>query len=342
MFIDEAAVYVKAGDGGKGCLSFRREKFIPFGGPDGGDGGDGGNVIFRASSRKSTLIDFRYKPNIKSTRGMYGMGADRHGKNGEDKIVLVPVGTLIYDADSAFLIADLDRENTEFIVAKGGRGGRGNAKFKSSTNQAPRHFEEGTEGEERNLRLELKLMADVGLVGFPNAGKSTLISVVSNAHPKTADYPFTTLNPSLGVIRADDERSFVIADIPGIIEGAHSGAGLGIRFLKHIERTGVILYLIDLMGYEGKNPQDTFVVLKNELMQYNPALLDKKQVVVLNKIDLDPDADKIRELEEQIRKIGNLQVCSISAVSRKGIKELIWMLAGLVFEEKAKISNENK
>jgi len=330
VFIDEATVYVKAGDGGNGCVSFRREKYVPFGGPDGGDGGNGGDVIFRASSRKSTLIDFKYKPHIKSTRGVHGKGSGLHGKNGADKILLVPVGTLIYDKEDSLLIADLDREGAECIAAKGGKGGRGNARFKSSTNQAPRHFEEGTAGEERDLRLELKLMADVGLVGLPNAGKSTLISVISNARPKTADYPFTTLEPSLGVVEPDDENSFVIADIPGLIEGAHDGRGLGIRFLKHIERTGVILYLIDLSGHDGKKPQDSFRVLKKELEEYNPALLEKKQLVALNKKDLESDSGKIKALEGEMKKISGLDVYSVSAATGRGIKELVWKLLELV------------
>ncbi|RMF94438.1 MAG: GTPase ObgE [Candidatus Schekmanbacteria bacterium] len=340
MFIDEATVYVKAGDGGNGCVSFRREKFVPFGGPDGGDGGKGGDVIFRASSRKSTLIDFKYKPHIKAARGVHGKGSGLHGKNGEDKIVLVPVGTLIYDKEDSSLIADLDCEGAECVVAKGGRGGRGNARFKSSTNQAPRTFEEGEKGEERTLRLELKLMADVGLVGFPNAGKSTLISVVSNAHPKVGDYPFTTLEPSLGVIKVDEENSFVIADIPGLIEGAHKGSGLGLRFLKHIERTGVILYLIDYLGFKEKSPIEIFATLKAELYQYNPELLNKKQIIALNKIDLESDESKIKKVEDEIRQKSDLEVYSISAIRKKGLKKLIWRLNELILKSREE-KNEN-
>ena len=337
MFIDSAKVFVKAGDGGNGCASFRREKYVPYGGPNGGDGGDGGSVIFRATLSKSTLIDFRYQPHIRAGKGMHGKGSDLHGKNGEDKVLMVPIGTLIYDIEDSSLVCDLDSEGKEFVVARGGRGGRGNTHFKSSTNQAPRNAEKGEPGEEKELRLELKLMADVGLVGFPNAGKSTLISVVSHAHPKIADYPFTTLAPSLGVVDAGDERSFVIADIPGLIEGAHDGTGLGLRFLKHIERTRALLYLVDIMGYDGKTPVEIFRILREELSQYNLELLDKKQMIVINKTDLEPDQKKIAALKKKLKEeSGGLKVMDISAVAQKGLKELVREIAKMVVSGRKK------
>ncbi len=282
-FIDEAEIHVKAGDGGVGCVSFRREKFVPKGGPDGGDGGKGGDVVFRANRQLGTLLDFQYKTKYNAGRGEHGLGARKTGKSGKDVVIEVPVGTLIRDAGSGKIIADLVNDNDEMVIAKGGRGGRGNEWFATSTNQAPRQFEQGEPGDERDLRLELKLLADVGLVGFPNAGKSTLISVVSAARPKIADYPFTTLVPNLGIVGVREGESFVMADIPGLIEGAHGGKGLGHQFLKHIERTRVLAFLI-----EGTSPDPLrdYLVLLEELDQFDEVLLEKPRLVALTKADI--------------------------------------------------------
>jgi len=347
VFIDEIKVFVKAGDGGNGCVSFRREKYVPKGGPDGGDGGNGGSIIFKATKNKSTLIDFHFKPHIKAERGAHGKGSNLHGRDGRDKVVQVPVGTLIYDLNGSKLMVDLKEDGQEFCVARGGKGGRGNARFRSSVNQAPRNAEKGSNGEERWLRLELKLLADVGLVGFPNAGKSTLISKISKAKPKIADYPFTTLNPNLGVVLLNDDKSFVMADIPGLIEGSHEGAGLGLKFLKHIERTNVLIYLLDVNGYEGKNPVENLKALRKELKSYNSNLLKKPQIVVINKIDLLPSSpvqpffegkevgvrDKkkiIEELKEKIKRVCKAKVFAISAATGEGIKEMVYSLGEML------------
>jgi len=349
VFIDETKIFVKAGDGGNGCVSFRREKYVPRGGPDGGDGGNGGNIIFKATKNKSTLINFHFNPHIKAEKGSHGKGSDLHGKNGKDKIMQVPLGTLVYYPDSSALVVDLKEDGQEFCVARGGKGGRGNARFKSSANRVPRNAEKGMAGEERWLRLELKLLADVGLVGFPNAGKSTLISKISKAKPKIADYPFTTLHPNLGVVVLNDEKSFVVADIPGLIEGAHDGVGLGVKFLKHIERTKILVYLLDINGYEGKDTIENLKSLRNELKSYNLELLKKPQIVVINKIDLfhsssviEPREEEqgvkgrekiVKDLKAEIKKTCRAKVFAISAVTGEGTKEMLKGL-GEMLEDK--------
>jgi GTP-binding protein len=289
-FIDEATIEVRAGDGGNGCVSFRREKYIPFGGPDGGDGGDGGSVYLEAESAVNTLIDFRHNRKFLAERGQNGMGKNRTGKSGEDLIVKVPVGTLVHEEDTGELVGDLVREGERLLVARGGFHGLGNTRFKSSTNRAPRQSKPGTPGEVRHLRLELKLLADVGLLGMPNAGKSTLIRAVSSARPKVADYPFTTLHPNLGVVRVAEHRSFVMADVPGLIEGAAEGAGLGVRFLKHLSRTRLLLHLVDI-GPLADPVVDSAVILK-ELEQFSPELAGRERWLVFNKVDLVAPAER--------------------------------------------------
>lgn len=286
LFLDTAKITVKSGNGGNGCISFRREKYVPKGGPNGGDGGKGGDVVFKADSSLSTLIDFRYKRLYKAQNGKHGSGGDKTGRNGEDIEIRVPCGSLIKDADSGYILADLTTSGDEFVAAKGGKGGRGNSHFATPTNQAPRYAENGQEGEEKVVEIELKLLADVGLVGLPNAGKSTLISKISAAKPKIADYPFTTLVPNLGIVHYKEFQSFVVADIPGLIEGAHLGKGLGIRFLKHIERTKVLIFLIDSTTIPLKeNKTEDYDTLVNELSSYDTKLIDKPKVICFTKID---------------------------------------------------------
>lgn len=318
MFIDQATIYVKAGDGGKGAISFRREKYVPKGGPDGGDGGDGGSVILETDHNLTTLLDFRYKKIYKAQNGEPGKGSMKNGKNGKDIIIKIPVGCIIKDAQTGEILADMDKDKMRFVVAKGGKGGRGNVWFATPTNQTPRFAEDGKPGEEREIFIELKLLADVGLVGFPNAGKSTLISVVSAAKPKIADYPFTTLEPNLGIVQYRDFKSFVVADIPGLIEGAHQGKGLGIKFLKHIERTKILLFLIDITS---QNPSKDFEILWNELKSYSDELVKKDYLVALTKADL---ADE--EILTKIKKSSfykRHKPLIISSVARVGIVELI-------------------
>jgi GTP-binding protein len=321
-FVDEVKIHVKAGDGGRGCVSFRREKFVPMGGPDGGDGGDGGDVRFRVDSELGTLLDFRYKVHYKAESGAHGMGKKMHGKGGEDLIVRVPPGTLIHDGETGELLADLTEPGQEVLLLKGGMGGRGNARFVSSTNRAPRHAQPGTPGEERSLQLELKLLADVGLVGMPNAGKSTLISAVSAARPKIADYPFTTLVPNLGVVRYGSYKTFVMADIPGLIKGASEGHGLGTRFLKHVERTDLFLHLVDLSDLQSGDPLENFEMINRELLRHKPELLDKTQLVVLSKIDITEVRTRMVEVAPYFSSRG-YRVFPISAVTGEGIKELV-------------------
>lgn len=316
MFIDQAKIYVKAGDGGNGCLSFRREKYVPKGGPDGGDGGKGGDVIFLADKHLRTLLDYRYKKHFKAERGKHGQGANKFGRSGKNTIIKVPLGTLIKNAETGETIADLTTHNQQATIAKGGKGGRGNARFATPTNQAPRKFEYGQKGEDFNLTLELKLLADVGLVGMPNAGKSTLLSHISAAQPKIADYPFTTLVPNLGLVKYKQINSFVVADIPGLIEGAHGGKGLGIQFLRHIERTRVIAYLID-----GQS-EDVFgdlTTLKSELQNYDQKLVTKPSFIIITKIDIKPvsEIEDIKEIE-----ISGIDWLAISAVTGQGIGEV--------------------
>src|SRR5438105_3523658 len=293
MFIDEAKIRVKAGGGGNGCVAFRREKYVPRGGPSGGDGGKGGDIYMESSERHNTLVHFRFNPEYKAQRGRHGEGANKTGREGEDIILKVPVGTILYDDETGEKIHDFSQPDERIVVARGGRGGRGNARFATSTHQAPTEHEEGRAGQERRLRLELKLLADVGLVGFPNAGKSTLISRLSAARPKIADYPFTTLEPQLGVVQLEDFRSFVIADIPGLIEGAHQGQGLGDRFLRHIERTRLLAHLVDVSEFSGREPVHDFEVIMEELKAFSEELASKPMLLVGAKIDAAQDPARV-------------------------------------------------
>ncbi len=322
MFIDEVKIRVKAGDGGNGCLAFRREKYVPRGGPSGGDGGHGGDVILYASEHYNTLLHFRFNPEHKAERGRHGEGSNRTGRDGASVELPVPVGTIAYDAETGDLLHDFTEPEERFLVARGGRGGRGNARFATSTHQAPTEHEPGKPGEERHLRLELKLLADVGLVGFPNAGKSTLISRISAAHPKIADYPFTTLEPHLGVVRLDDLRSFVVADIPGLIEGAHQGHGLGTRFLRHIERTRLLAHLVDVSEASGRDPVNDFDIVMNELASFSPALPSKRMLVVATKMDVAQNPGRIESLRKMAEEKG-LPFYSISGVTGQGIDQLM-------------------
>jgi GTP-binding protein len=318
-FIDEVFITVQSGDGGRGCVSFRREKFIPRGGPDGGDGGKGGDVILQSISHRRTLYPFRFKRQFKAKNGVPGQGKKKTGKNGENLIIEIPPGTLVTDADTNDLLKDFTQPGESFMAATGGRGGQGNSRFKTSTKRAPRYAQPGEPGQFFKLKLELKLLADVGIIGLPNAGKSTLISVISSATPKIADYPFTTLDPILGVVQPDQEESFVVADIPGLIEGAHQGAGLGIRFLKHIERTRILVHLVDVSNIDPQNPLASYETINGELAQYNPLLMEKPQILVLNKMDI-PGTEPIAEIFQEAVK--DRPVLMISAATRKGIDAL--------------------
>jgi len=318
-FIDEAIITVCSGDGGRGCVSFRREKFIPRGGPDGGDGGKGGDIVLKTTSRKRTLYQFRYQKHFKAKNGAHGQGKQKTGKNGQDLIIELPPGTLVTDVDTGQAIKDLVKCDETFVPARGGRGGQGNARFKTSKNRAPRFAQPGESGETKTLKLELKLLADVGIIGLPNAGKSTLITAVSSARPKIGDYPFTTLFPSLGVVQTGWAEPFVVADIPGLIKGAHKGTGLGIRFLRHIERTRILVHLIDVSALDMDNPLHSYNVVSKELAMYNRKLTEKTQIVVLNKIDL-PD---VREAAKKFQSaLKEKQVILISALTGKGIENL--------------------
>lgn len=321
MFIDEAEIRVKAGDGGNGCMAFRREKFVPRGGPSGGDGGKGGDVILESSQRHNTLVHFRFNPQHQAERGRHGEGSNRHGRQGKSILLKVPVGTQVFNAETEELVFDFDRPGMRHIVAQGGHGGRGNARFATSTNQAPRRCEPGAPGEQFRLRLELKLLADVGLVGFPNIGKSTLISRISAARPKIADYPFTTLRPNLGVVALPDERSFVVADIPGLIEGAHEGHGLGMQFLRHVERTRVLLHLIDVSEFSGRPPGHDFDVIMKELKEFGGGLAEKPMLVVASKMDV-ASPEKVEALKELAVR-HELPFYAISSVTGEGLPTLI-------------------
>src|ERR1700683_516010 len=334
MFIDEAKIRVKAGDGGNGCMAFRREKFVPRGGPSGGDGGRGGDVVMEASQSHNTLIHFRYNPEHKGQRGEHGMGSNCTGLDGKSTVLQVPVGTVVYDQETGEVVHDFQQPDERIIVAKGGRGGRGNQHFATSTHQAPREHELGRAGEERSYRLELKLLADVGLVGFPNAGKSTLISRISAARPKIADYPFTTLEPNLGVVTVGEEpeqRSFVVADMPGLIEGAHLGSGLGPQFLRHIERTRLLLHLVDVSDGSGRpDPGEDFKVINHELASFtecagNHPLEEKPMIVAATKIDV-ANPEKLKKLAAHAKR-QKLEFHAVSAVTGEGIDELKWALA---------------
>ena len=326
MFIDEAKIHVAAGAGGNGCLAFRREKFVPRGGPSGGDGGRGGDVLLESNPHLNTLLKFRYNREFRAGRGGHGEGSNRHGEDGADTIVALPVGTVVYSLASGDKLWDFDQADQRVIAAKGGRGGRGNARFATSTNQAPRRTEPGAPGEERDLRLELKLLADVGLVGFPNVGKSTLISRLSAAHPRIADYPFTTLEPSLGVVGLDEERSFVMADIPGLIAGAHEGKGLGIRFLRHVERTRLLLHLIDVAELSGRDPVEDYGIILNELRSFSAVVAEKPMLLVASRIDAAGENDRLARLRGFCNDHG-MPLYEISAVTGQGLGELkqaIW------------------
>jgi GTP-binding protein len=321
-FIDEAKIYIKAGDGGRGCVSFRREKFVPRGGPDGGNGGKGGDIIIRADSSHRTLLDLKYRQHHVAKHGGHGKGSNRTGKNSSDVEIIVPVGTLVKDADNGDILADLTVDGQSCTAARGGVGGKGNAHFATSTNQAPRYAQDGIQGEERWIILELKLLADVGIIGLPNVGKSTFISKVSAAKPKIADYPFTTLAPHLGVVRYGDMKSFVIADIPGLIEGAHEGMGMGTRFLRHIERTSVLLHILDISNEPNSNAWQNFETINRELTLFGSTLMEKPQVVAINKIDLPPTRERYKK-EIDIFEEKGIKVFAFSAVTGEGINTVI-------------------
>ena len=321
MFVDEVEIHVRAGDGGRGCVSFRREKYVPRGGPNGGDGGRGGSVILEADEGLGTLLDFRYKRHYTAQRGGHGEGSDRHGASGDDLVLRVPVGTTIHEPHAGVLLGDLTANGERLEVARGGRGGRGNARFATSTNRAPRRADPGEAGEERTLRLELRLLADVGVVGFPNAGKSTLVSRLSAARPKIADYPFTTLVPTLGLVRLDEEQSFVIADVPGLIPGASEGKGLGLRFLRHLERTRLLVHLLDLDPATGRDPVEDWKTIQAELREYSPELAARPQLIAANKIDLDGAAPRLKRVVAMARR-RRLPVFPLAARTGQGLAEL--------------------
>ncbi|WP_257346295.1 GTPase ObgE [Pseudalkalibacillus decolorationis] len=325
MFVDQVQVFIKSGDGGNGMVAFRREKYVPDGGPAGGDGGKGGNVIFEVEEGLRTLMDFRYNRHFKAKRGENGMSKNMHGRNAENLVVKVPPGTVITDANTGEQIADLVEHRQQAVIAKGGRGGRGNTRFASPSNPAPELAENGEPGEEREITLELKVLADVGLVGFPSVGKSTLLSVVSAARPKIAEYHFTTLSPNLGVVETEDNRSFVMADLPGLIEGAHEGIGLGHQFLRHIERTRVIVHVIDMSGMEGREPYDDFLKINEELRQYNLRLTERPQLIVANKMDIPEAADQLERFKEKIN--GDYLIFPISAITKEGVRDLLYTIA---------------
>lgn len=321
-FIDEAKIEVWAGDGGNGCCSFRREKYIPKGGPDGGNGGNGGNVIAKTDSGLGTLMDMRSQKHYRAERGENGRGANQFGAYGQDVVLRLPLGTMVFDDDTGELIADLTKPDQEVILAKGGKGGRGNSCFATATHQTPLEFELGTEGQHYVLRLELKLLADVGLLGLPNAGKSTLISAISRARPKIADYPFTTLVPQLGVVSVGEGAAFTVADIPGLIEGAHEGHGLGIQFLRHIERTRVLLHLLDIQDPAHPDPIHNYEMIRQELAAYSPGLMDRPEIVVITKMDLPDVQERMPEIRKKLEK-KKCTVMAISAVTRAFVSELI-------------------
>ena len=335
MFVDEAKIRVKAGDGGNGCMAFRREKFVPRGGPSGGDGGRGGDVIMESSERHNTLVHFRFNPEYKAERGRHGEGSNKTGREGESIVLKVPVGTIVYDELTGEVVHDFSHPDEHVVIARGGRGGRGNARFATSTHQAPREHEEGRPGEERDLRLELKLLADVGLVGYPNAGKSTLISRISAAKPKIADYPFTTLQPNLGVVvvgEPPDDVSFVVADIPGLIEGASEGAGLGTQFLRHIERTRCLAHLVDVSDSSGRpDPVQDYDVITRELANFGSGLDAKPTIVVASKMDI-ANKEKLAKLKRYCKR-KKLDLYAISAVTGEGIDELKWAMAKRVVRD---------
>ncbi len=328
MFIDEVKIKVEAGNGGDGCLAFRREKYVAMGGPFGGNGGHGSNIKFVVDEGLHTLIDLRYMKTIKGKKGENGRGKNQHGAAAEDIIIKVPQGTVVTDLGTGFIIADLKNKSDEVIVAYGGRGGRGNTAFKTQSNPAPNFAENGEPGEVKELKVELKLLADVGLVGMPSVGKSTIISCVSKAKPKIAAYHFTTLTPNLGVTKTKDGRSFVIADLPGLIKGASLGEGLGDRFLKHIERTRVIAHVIDMSGFEGRDPYEDYITINNELEAFNPKILEKPQIIIANKMDLDSSKENLEKFKQKVDK----KIFEVSALSNKGLDEVLTALADMLDE----------
>lgn len=330
MFVDQTKIYVKAGDGGDGMVAFRREKYVPNGGPAGGDGGKGANVVFEVNEGLRTLMDFRYQRHFKAPRGEHGMSKNMHGANSKDMIVKVPPGTVVIDADTQEVIADLVENGQRAVIAKGGRGGRGNSRFATPSNPAPELSENGEPGQERDVVLELKLLADVGLVGFPSVGKSTLLSVVSAAKPKIADYHFTTIVPNLGMVETGDNRSFVMADLPGLIEGAHAGVGLGHQFLRHIERTRVIVHVIDMAALEGRDPFEDYLTINKELKEYNLRLTERPQIIVANKMDMPEAEENLQKFKDQLQE--DYPIFPISALTRKGLRELLFAVADKIEE----------
>ena len=330
MFVDQVKIYVKGGDGGNGMVAFRREKYVPKGGPAGGDGGHGANVVFEVEEGLRTLMDFRYKRHFKAPRGEHGMSKNQHGKNSADMIVKVPPGTVVSDADTGEIIADLTEHGQRAIIAKGGRGGRGNTRFATPANPAPELSEKGEPGVERNIIMELKLLADVGLVGFPSVGKSTLLASVSAARPKIAEYHFTTIVPNLGVVETEDGRSFVMADLPGLIEGAHEGVGLGHQFLRHIERTRVIVHVIDMSGQEGRDPYEDYVTINKELEEYNLRLTERPQIIAASKMDMPDSEENLQAFKEKLGE--DVQIFPISSVTREGLRELLYAVADKIEE----------
>ncbi|MCC6343733.1 MAG: GTPase ObgE [Bryobacterales bacterium] len=332
MFIDEVRVYVKAGDGGNGCVAFRREKYVPKGGPSGGDGGRGGDLFLVSNPHYNTLLHFRYNPEHRAGRGRHGEGSNRTGRDGDSIELPVPVGTVVHDEDTGEILHDFTTPGDKFLVARGGRGGRGNQHFATPTHQAPTEHEMGRPGEERHLRLELKLLADVGLVGFPNAGKSTLISRISAARPKIADYPFTTLEPNLGVVSMPGDRTFVVADIPGLIEGAHEGAGLGIQFLRHIERTKLLVHLVDVSEYSGRDPVRDFKTILKELESFSGTLVQKPMLVVAAKMDVAQDPSRVQRLRRAVAR-RKMPFHKLSSVTGAGLQDLLFAIGERVFRE---------
>jgi GTPase len=330
MFVDQVKIYVKGGDGGNGMVAFRREKYVPKGGPAGGDGGRGADVVFEVEEGLRTLMDFRYQRHFKAPRGEHGMSKGQHGRGSKDMIVKVPPGTVVMDAETNEVIADLVEHGQRAIIAKGGRGGRGNTRFATPANPAPEIAENGEPGQERDVILELKLLADVGLVGFPSVGKSTLLSVVSSAKPKIAEYHFTTIVPNLGMVETDDGRSFVMADLPGLIEGAHAGVGLGHQFLRHIERTRVIVHVIDMAAMEGRDPYEDYLTINRELKEYNLRLTERPQIIVANKMDMPEAEENLQKFKEQLQE--DYPIFPISAITRQGLRELLFAVADKIEE----------
>ncbi len=328
-FVDEVRIRVEAGDGGNGCMSFRREKYVPRGGPNGGDGGDGGHVVLRVDTGLSTLLDLSYPQTLRAGRGEHGRGKEQYGKAGEDLVLRVPPGTIVHDDESGETLADLRASGEEAVVARGGRGGRGNMHFATSTNRAPRRADPGTPGDKRTLRLELRVLADAGLLGFPNVGKSTLIRAVSAAKPRVADYPFTTLVPHLGVVRVHEELSFVLADVPGLIPGAHEGQGLGTRFLRHLSRTAVLVHLLDVSGISGRDPVDDFDTINRELALASPELAAKPQIVAATKLDLAETRERLPEVQARLAARG-ITLHAVSGATGDGTRELVALIADAV------------